>query len=262
MSVKLQATKNYDLFETCEFNRSVLKKDELKKSMKKHGYIPAYPLHVYRNGNGKLKIKAGHHRFDTAKELGISVYYTICDDNATIFDLEKGTNPWTIHDYLDAYVRLEIPSYLAIKEFRDATGINIGQSISLLAGDSASSNNHANQFKCGTYQIGNRINADRVACIVLKCRDMKLPYATHSCFVSALSILMLVDQFDDYQFLNRLETNLFMAQRKQSTVMQYLELIEQVYNFRAHCKIALAFLAKEAAQKRSAVAKNMKPKDL
>ena len=65
MSNKVYETEDYDIFELHELNRDVrnLKKvSNLKNSMKSHGFLSAYPLHTVLNGEGKLQIKAGHHR--------------------------------------------------------------------------------------------------------------------------------------------------------------------------------------------------------
>ena len=71
----LQSTINYNLFELHDLNRDVEKIDRLKASMMRHGFIKAYPLHVMKNGFGKLKVKAGHHRLTAAKDLGLPVFY-------------------------------------------------------------------------------------------------------------------------------------------------------------------------------------------
>lgn len=72
MIAKLLSTKDYSRFELCQFNRSVAKTKNLRDSMKEHGFIPAYPIHCTLKG-GKLQIKAGHHRFEVAQELGLAV---------------------------------------------------------------------------------------------------------------------------------------------------------------------------------------------
>jgi hypothetical protein len=41
---------------------------------------------------------------------------------------------------------------------------------------------------------------------------------------------------------------------KQSTVQQFLDLIESVFNYSSKDRVAIAFLAKEAARQRAAVA--------
>ena len=66
---QLAVTNNSGKFELCSFNRDLDKTQRIEESMKKHGYIPAYPIHCVKNGTGKFKIKAGHHRFYVARKL-------------------------------------------------------------------------------------------------------------------------------------------------------------------------------------------------
>jgi hypothetical protein len=109
-----------------DFNRDVLRTKRLEKSMLKHGWIDACPLHVIRNGNGKFKVKQGHHRFEAAKNIGIPVKYVECDDDATIFELEASTKRWTVKDYLIAFCRTGNKEYIGIKDYCDESGINPG----------------------------------------------------------------------------------------------------------------------------------------
>lgn len=249
MSYKLQATRNYDLFEPAAFNRSVAKTTKLEASMRKFGYIAAYPMHVIRLPNGKLKIKDGHHRFEVARRLGIPIWYVICDDEASMFDLNGCVIPWTLTDYLDGYCRLGYEPYIKVREYVEATKISISQAIALLAGHVGSSTNFADRFKAGTYQIGDTKKAVIVGKVVAACREMKIPFATTANYVTAISLMAALPQFDEETFIKRLQMNLHLA-RKQAGVQQYLEFIEQIYNYRTQFKISLAFEAKEAAARR------------
>jgi hypothetical protein len=125
MKDRLQSTKNYDLFELHDLNRDVERIEKLKTSMRRHGFINAYPMHVMKNGSGKLKVKAGHHRLSAAKDLGIPVYYVVSDDNASIQELENATNPWTMKDYLTSYVRQGRPEYIEVYKYVEETGISL-----------------------------------------------------------------------------------------------------------------------------------------
>jgi hypothetical protein len=249
MSAKLQATKNYDLFELLQFNRDVGKTKRLEKSMCEHGYLPAYPMHVVRNGNGKLMIKAGHHRLHVAKKLGVPVFYVICEDIATVHELESATNSWKLNDYLMSFVRSGAKQYEAVKAFSESTGISLSQCISLLAGESATSFNHANAFKIGTYKISDCNYAKSVGDIIIDLRKLGIAIATNRYFVSAISRMVRIPQFSPSQFIRRVSVNLSMMQ-KRPTADAYADLIEQVYNHASRDKVPLAFLASQAAAER------------
>ena len=255
MSYKLQATKDYSLFELSPFNRDWDSTKRLEESMREQGFIPAYPLHVRRGPNGKLRIVGGHHRFLAAKKLGIAVFYVVCDDSASIPDLERPSCEWKLQDYMTAYARVGSKEHLAVKEFADRTGINTSQVASMLAGQTASSGNCNQKLKDGSYAIGNTDHAETVAHIVAGCKAMGVDFATNRLFVSALSLAVFLRTFDRELFLHRLATHGELA-RKQATRDGYLAMIEGVYNHGAKKnKLAISFLAKEAARQRAAVKK-------
>ena len=137
----IQGTTNYDRFELFEFNRDVGKTTALERSMLAYGWHP-YPMHVVKNGSGKLKIKAGHHRFHVARKLGIPCKYVIAEDQGeTIQELEVATRPWTLQDYLASYCRVGNEHYINVKNYLELTGIPIQCAISMLAGQTAASGN-------------------------------------------------------------------------------------------------------------------------
>jgi hypothetical protein len=254
MSHKLTSTKNYRLFELCPFNRDVTKVAKLHESMKRHGFIPAYPLHCVRNGDGKLRIKAGHHRFEVASSLGIAVYYIVCEDEATIHELEAATNPWKLADYVKSYMHTDAADYLAIHDFSTRTGIGIGHSACLLAGESTVSSNQHHKIKDGGYVVKDREFAEKVGSIVTRCRDIGVTFATKANFVAAVSSMCRLDEFDPDTFIHRIAVNLGLA-KPQASLNDYLSLIETIYNMKAQNRVALAFLSKKAARERSAAAK-------
>jgi hypothetical protein len=251
MGPKLQVTKNYDMFELCEFNRDVKNTKALRASMLEFGFIPAYPLHVVRNGGVKLKIKAGHHRLTVAKELGIPVFYIVCEDTATIHQLETPTGTWSVHDYLESYVRCGLAPYIAVKDFMDRTGICLQHSIAMLGGHTAGSNNFKAAFKSGTYKTGDTTHAEQVGAIVVALSGVNRAVAVNSLFVHALSRIVRVQQFDSLTFVHRCQLNPGMVQ-KQPNLSAYSNMIELVYNWHSQSKVPLVFLADELARVRSA----------
>jgi ParB-like nuclease domain len=254
---KLQSTANHEQFVQSEFNRDLRGLDALLKSMRKHGFIAAYPLHCTKGANGKLVIKAGHHRFEAAKTLGIPVYYVVSEDNASIAETEMTANVWNLNDYVKSYARSGSDSHLSIIEFSEKTGIKYGQAASLLAGNCADSHNVANKVKDGSYSTKDRLHADKVGSVVIALRDIGVAFANSSNMVGALSSVCWLVEFDAKKFIHRAATNTHLFV-KQATKNQYLDLIEKVYNFHANERIALAFLARESAKKRNAVSKNAK----
>lgn len=251
MSVpKIFTTKDYDLFEVLAFNRDVVKTADLELSMVKHGFIPAYPLHCVRNGNGKLKVKAGHHRLEVAKRLGLAVHYVVCDDTASIQSLEAATRPWSMRDYLTSFARSGLDDYQIVKDYVARTGITMAAAVSMFGGHSAGSGNINHSFKGGEYKVVDMQHPEDVACIVGKCKEYGVPCAKHLMFVNAISRLVRVPQFDAERFLHKVSANVTMM-RKQPNLRGYMDMIEAVYNRNSQDKVPLAFMADEAMKKRN-----------
>lgn len=244
---------NYAKFELLEFNRDVNKTRYLEMSMIKHGWIDAYPAHVVRNPKtGKLQIKAGHHRFFVAQKLRIAVKYVECRDEANIHELERATTPWTLKDYLISYVRLGKLDYVRVLRYHEETGINLGACISMLAGTSAGSSNWHKQFKDGTYRLGDPAHAKIVGEIVLYCKKSGFPHACAQLFIEALSKIVWAEGFSPANLKKKMGRYVDHM-KKQPSKRAYVEMLDAIYNRGSKTKIPLAFLAEEAARKRSVV---------
>lgn len=252
MVAKLATTKDYGRFELCQFNRSVSKKKNLLASMKEHGYIPAYPIHCSKGIGNRLTIKAGHHRFECAQELGIAVYYVISEDSATIHELEKATNQWRMHDYLESYVRCGLQAYQRIKEYHLETGISLNACVSILGGESAQSGNLIKRFKDGLIEIRGEKHAAEIRDLILYCH--RLDIATDTIFTKAISRCLFVPEFSADVFKARVLSNTAMV-KKCRTLVEQMQQLEDIYNFKATAKnrLPLCFLADQAMKNRCPV---------
>lgn len=253
MPKMLMETNNYGIFELLEFNRNVEKTSALEMSMKRHGYIPAYPLHVVRSNNGKLRIKAGHHRFEVARKLGLHVYYIVCHDSATVFELEKATRKWTMRDYLESHIREgKNPAYCRVKEYLSETGVDLSSALSMLAGESAGNGNYLKSFKEGTYRLGDPSHSLKVKEIVLHCVKCEIPWARHTLFVQAISKILWVEEIDISRLKRRI-SNHHHHMKKCPSKQEYIQMLEGIYNRQCQDKdkIPLAYLAQQQANKRN-----------
>jgi hypothetical protein len=245
---------NAKLFELMPFNRDVVKIAALLASMKKYGWISAYPMLVKRSGGGKLTIVDGHHRFDVAQRLGIPFKYVVAEDDElipTMYELNAAVNKWTIGDFFASYVREGRIEYVEVGEYVADTGIGISAAISLLSGDSAGSCNQGKVFKQGAFKAKDAMLAGVVGDIVKHCTKSGIEWATHRLFVHAVSKIALVPEFSPSIMKHRISTNLGMM-RKQATLNQFVEMLDDIYNRQSKKRIALGFKANELARERSA----------
>jgi hypothetical protein len=248
-ALHIQATRDYDKFELLPFNRDTKNLKTLEESFRKFGWIPAHPLHVVINGSGKLGIKDGHHRFVVAKLLGIPILYVVCQDDASLFVLARTTNPWLMEDYLQGYLRVGKAAYAVVREYRERTGIPLGLSVALLAGNTATSN-YTRAFKDGTFKVSDSPLAETVAEIVGVCKTVSV-VATHTLFVQALARCVFVPEFNPDRFKKKMRSHGSILTR-QATVDAYSRLIEEIYNWKAPRRevVALSFMADVAAKER------------
>jgi hypothetical protein len=247
---RLHRTSDYALFEMHEFNRDVNKTKDLEQSMRLHGFIPAYPLHVAKNGGGKLKVKAGHHRLTVAQKLNIPVFYVVCDDIASIHELEKATSKWMMSDYLASYCRVGIPDYLELRRYCAATGVSISHAVSMLGGESAGSNNLFNPFKAGAFKIKTRAHAEQVAVIIQHMKNCGVTIYNTSLMVAAVSKILHAPEINIKQLMLKIKSHTYLITR-QPNLQGYIKMIEELYNRQSHEKIPVAFFADEAAKRRN-----------
>jgi hypothetical protein len=253
MTTQIQESKDYDKFEMLEFNRDIKKLSNLIHSMRIHGWIDAYPLHVVKNGNSKLKIKAGHHRFTAAEKLGIPIKYVICDDAASIHTLEKATIPWSLEDYVVSHFKTGKKDYGEIMNLHEQTGIGLNSIFSMMAGQICDSNNRTTKIKGGEFSIKDRKHPLKVVDMILFCKQRGVSWANQKSFVQAISSILLVEQMDIERLKSKV-ANYTSLVKKQPSKDEYIRMLEEVYNFRnGQDRIPLFFLAKESAKKRNPI---------
>jgi len=247
---ELKCTRDYSLFELHELNRPLHDDPVLFDSMKKHGWMPSSPAQVVSNGNGHFKVVRGHHRLDIAKRLKLAVWYVIDDTNADPWALEGCRTAWTGSDFAVARASAGDTDVQAVLEFKRKHGIQLGVAASLLGGESAGSGNKVQQIKSGTFKLANDTShAKKVVSVIDRCRGLGVEFATASPFVSAISLLLKVPEFDPATFIHKLTQNKDRLE-KRGTADRFLDEIEALYNFAAKKPIPLAFMAREASKVR------------
>jgi hypothetical protein len=248
---KLQVTKDYGIFEMHPMNRDLHEKPVLLASMKAHGFMASSPIQCVRNGGGKLKVIRGHHRLDYAKRLGLPVWYVIDSSNTDIYDLEgDASSRWGLKDFLDSRAKAGDKDCAAVKAFQRKHGLTIGSAIALLGG-AVDGKNHCLNVKRGTFRVNpDPAFANAVVDIVDDFREAGVAFATTSPFVSAVSMLVLLPEFKPAVLKHRLK--LWPAGiQKRSTIDQYLDELDALYNYGAKSgRLALAFKAREASRNR------------
>jgi len=251
MKAKYKKTTRYALFRADDSNRDVTKIKKLVASIKKHGYLDAFPIMVVKNCEGYV-IKDGQHRFAAAKQLGQPLVYCEGDfQDVNVAQLNNTQRAWSMADYLSSYVRQGNEDYLKLKAYRDRTGIGLSQCISILNGEGVGCNrNH--EFRDGLFKIANQNKAEHLAEVVLAISAL-VPWAKNSLFVNAVTRCLYVPPFNHREFIDQ-ATKYKKHLEKQANLKAYSELVETIYNHNKKNRIPLCFWADEAMRKRNAAA--------
>lgn len=227
---KIQATKNYRLFERSMENRplDMKKHRKLEQSMKAYGFLPCFPIVCCRNGDKHLIVKDGQHRLAVAETLGLPVHWT---EEAIDFDVavvNSTAKTWVLADYAQKHAANGKKAYKDGLEFVQIHGLPVGTAFSLLGGVTSFSA-VSSRFIDGTFVIKDRQWADSVAGIygplVQFCPAMK-----NARFVEACMYVCRVDGFDPKRLLHNAERcrEKLVAYRTRDA---YLDMLEEVYNF-------------------------------
>jgi hypothetical protein len=242
---------NYDLFkphgEQQAMQPAHVKK--LVKSMTDCGFIPANPIHVYKDGK-HFRVIDGHHRLRAAQTLKIPIYYIVGtkEDAWLIAPKNWAVRKWQADSFVNMYASRGVKDYLDLLSYVER-GLPMKFAIALLSNETTGSHNQADSIRNGTFKIKTRNFADEVLHIVDSCSPHS-PEAKGSVFLSAVSVLVRLNEFNPEVFISRIQTNPRMLV-KCATREQMLELIEEIYNFRAREKTNLAFKANAFLSARS-----------
>lgn len=246
----VQISKDYSKFYNSSENRDVDLKSsnarDLRKSFKENGWIPSFPMSVYKNGKNGYKILDGQHRFAIARELGMPVKFVEVDQEFEISEINQMQKGWSLKDYMKRWQKAGKKDYFEIEEFIQAhPNIPLSSAISLLFNNASLTGGLNKKFKYGDFHItpNSRGVAYRIAnayeSIIEISRDAK-----HSNHLSAIIMCFRVDEFDIDRLVEQYDKNPSMIQNCSKTD-DWLDLVEEVYNHQKRNRIPLKFLARE-----------------
>ena len=231
----LRITRDYGKFEPFFINRNVnpRRAKRIKQSMTEHGFIPAYPLHCVVNGNGKLRIKDGHYRFQCAQELGLPVAYVVSKDTAELHELVNTIVRWNLEDYKDSHINAGNKPYVELQEYQSETGIPTSRIIAMFSGKGLyDGGGSLDLFKAGQFKIVDVKLADKVKEIVVLLKTLKVEFASHAMFVNAIGRVIPAEGFVMGRMITKIKAH-FHRMKKQASTDDYINLLEKIYNFHA-----------------------------
>ncbi len=233
---KLQKTTDYKRFTYVQSNRTVnlqpKRRQDLRESMEKHGYLEAYPLYC-TNGRGRLVIRDGQHRLAVARELGLPVYYVVCEQAAAIPMINTTQVAWGLKDYAQAFAAEGNPHYAELQDFALRHGLPLSICVSVLSNETPSDGgNNGNvlvAFRRGDFKVTSRAMGDRVASLYSEISRINRE-ARGRWFLSALFAVCLIPGFDGSRLVKGAR-RCREAIQKYGSRDGYLQMIETLYNY-------------------------------
>ena len=234
----VHVTKDYDLFKPIGGNRNInrLHASRLKKSMAEKYLFTVIIV------NENYEIIDGQHRYTVIKELGLPLYYIILQGYGLneVHTLNQNSKVWSADDYVAGYSELGNENYIIYKRFIDKYKFGHGESIAMLNGlISKASRNRYQSFKEGLFKITHLEEAEEKAQKIWLLNGIYEGFRRRS-FVIAILHLFNNENFDYDEFLHKLKKQPSALTDCKDT-RQYLELIEEIYNYRRREKVNLRY---------------------
>ena len=209
--------------------------ESLKKSMEERGFNRKYPIIVNEN----MEICEGHHRFHSAKELGIDLYYKIVK-GATIEEFAKMSSvvkKWSSIDWITYWSKKGDRNSMIIQWLMNEYGLNISIAIPLAEGGSLRNRpSVVDRCRDRLFKIKSADTAKKKAICLKQVRDF-LPkaVANKTSFQSAWVILSSHDRYEHSHMMNKVKKNSGML-REQPNLQYHLEQLLTVYNYNTRVK--------------------------
>jgi hypothetical protein len=227
---------DYALFQTIQGNRKIDKKhvDKLKTSIEENDLFN--PILV----NEEYQIIDGQHRFHALQALGKPIEYIVVPGYGIkqVQLLNTHSKNWSVEDYLECYIKQGVKDYVTYKEFREAYGLNHKQTMQVLGGVRTDNTSLSQVFREGAFKVGD-INKAVETFKRINAIGKYYDGYRRTAFISALLICLKNKKFDFDEF----EHKLSYQTRKMvdcTNTKQYIECIEDIYNFKSRTKVSLA----------------------
>lgn len=232
---QVHTTTDYFMFKPLDGNRTknLLHINRLKKSMAEQYLFTVIVV------NEKYEIIDGQHRFDVISELKLPLHYVICNGYglAEVHRLNQLSKNWNADDYLNGYCNLGYKDYLIYRDFKDKHKIGHNECMSLLMDARPS---HINvHFNSGLFKVKSLSIAEKF----MNKLSLIEPYYSdckRRTFIYALMTLFKNPNFEFTEFIQKLKIQPTALQNC-TNVEQYIELIEEIYNYKRRDKVNLRY---------------------
>jgi hypothetical protein len=237
---EIRETKDYSIFKFRDDNR-VINNNHVKKlsnKMKVKGWLSSSVVTI--NGNGD--VIDGQHRVKAAMSVGCPIRYKVTRGAGTEEMTEMNTlqKNWSPFDHLHKFVVRGNPSYVTFQRFVDEFPQYKYTEIAMFLSNSLNSV-HRDTFESGNYSVKDVNKGRKWANEILQLKPFGEKFYNRSIFVRAMiKVMSNKPEFIFEEFLHKVKLRP-MNFVQCGTVDQYVEMIENVYNYRRSDKINLRF---------------------
>jgi hypothetical protein len=233
-------TKDYSIFKFRDDNRIVntnhVKK--LSQRMKDNGWLSTSVVTI----NGSGEVIDGQHRVKAAMSVGCPIRYKCVrgagsDEMTSMNTLQRN---WSPFDHLHKFVKKGNPNYITFQKFKEEFPMFKYTEIAMLLQNSTTSIKRDN-FDSGNYVVRNEKKGRLWGQYLLELKPYFEKYYNKSIFVRGfLKIISNKKEFVFEEFLHKvkLRPNMLVAC---GTTEQYIEMIENIYNYKRSNKVNLRF---------------------
>lgn len=247
----MKTTKDYNLFGTVRGNRPVELRGPRAKalalSMAEHGWLDAYPLMAQKNSSARLKVIDGQHRLAIAKDLRLPVKYVIEKKLIDMAIINSTSKTWTMVDYVHRYAAQGNKNYTELVAFQKSHAIPINLCALLLAG--SEKGNGATLLRTGQFKVEAPAFANEIMGCVYGLLQSSPIFKKTGAIKAVISCYRL-KYFDQKRLVKGAASCSRISPNTTSTAA-FLELFEDLYNFRRKVTFPLKFDADVAAKKKS-----------
>ncbi len=233
-------TKDYSIFKFRDDNR-VIRPNHVKKlasKMKNRGWLPASVVTI----NGSGDVIAGQHRVKAAIETGTPVRYKVVKGAGIDEMTEMNTLQvnWSPFDHLHKFVVRGVPSYITFDKFVKEFPMFKYTEIAMFLNNNQSSIQR-DTFENGQWEVRSVSKAREWANNILQLKEYGEKFFNRAIFVRAMiKVMSNKPEFVFDEFIHKVKLRP-MNFKQCGTVDQYVEMIEDIYNYRRSDKINLRF---------------------
>lgn len=235
-------TTDYKTFKSILGNRDVDQAHvrSLVAAIEHKNLLKYFPILV----NEDMDVIDGQHRLAAAMTLGVDVYYEQVPglEIQDVMSINTHSKSWSIYDFIDAYIQLDKPDYVELKDFMTKYQLPASIAASMLHGvitnykpngtvtDVDGGGGVSRLIKSGAFTVRQRQHAAAAAELITALMpNADFPINRDRRFVAAITMLLNIPGFDPERMINKVVGEGLKITRR-PTAKYYLLELEELYN--------------------------------